>query len=159
MFSNQYLATVRDESQQITKRIVYASSQSKAAAQLQREKYASSRLRMRENPFWAALKKGKIEIGNPASKRELATFSNNLALMVQTKVNTANAFQILADSTPKERFRRVIMEARKRIMDGESISQGFANFPKSSMGSTLPLCRRAKHRASYPSRCASGPKR
>ena len=50
--------------------------------------------------------------------------------MVQTKVNTANAFQILADSTPKERFRRVIMEARKRIMDGESISQGFANFPQ-----------------------------
>ena len=36
MFSNQYLATVRDESQQITKRIVYASSQSKASAQLQK---------------------------------------------------------------------------------------------------------------------------
>jgi type IV pilus assembly protein PilC len=50
--------------------------------------------------------------------------------MVQTKVNTANAFQILADSTPKERFRRVILEARKRIMDGESISQSFANFPE-----------------------------
>ncbi len=130
MFSNQYLATVRDESQQITKRIVYASSQSKAAAQLQREKYRLISIEMRENPFWAALKKGKIEIGNPASKRELATFSINLALMVQTKVNTANAFQILADSTPKERFRRVIMEARKRIMDGESISQGFANFPQ-----------------------------
>src|ERR1039458_3096958 len=130
MFSNQYLVTVRDESQQITKRIVYASSQSKAAAQLQKEKYRPISIEMRGNPFWAALKKGKIEIGNPASKRELATFSNNLALMMQTKVNTANAFQILADSTPKERFRRVIMEARKRIMDGESISQGFANYPE-----------------------------
>jgi type IV pilus assembly protein PilC len=130
MFSNQYLATVRDESQQITKRIVHASSQSRAAAQLQKEKYRLISIEMRQNPFWEALKKGKIEIGNPASKRELATFSNNLALMVQTKVNTANAFQILADSTPKERFRRVILEARKRIMDGESISQSFANFPE-----------------------------
>ena len=130
MFTNQYLATVRDESQQLTKRIVYASSQSKAAAQLQKAKYRLISIEMRENPFWVALKKGKIEIGNPASKRELATFSNNLALMVQTKVNTANAFQILADSTPKERFRRVILEARKRVMDGESISQSFTNFPE-----------------------------
>jgi type IV pilus assembly protein PilC len=130
MFTNQYLATVRDESQQLTKRIVYASSQSKAAAQLQKAKYRLISMEMRESPFWVALKKGKIEIGNPASKRELATFSNNLALMVQTKVNTANAFQILADSTPKERFRRVILEARKRVMDGESISQSFTNFPE-----------------------------
>ena len=50
--------------------------------------------------------------------------------MVATKVNTANAFQILAELTPKERFRRIILDARKRIMDGESISQSFANFPE-----------------------------
>jgi type IV pilus assembly protein PilC len=130
MFTNQYLATVRDESQQITKRIVCATSQSKAESLLQKEKYRVLAIEKRKTPVWEALKKGRIEVGNPASKRELATFSNNLALMVQTKVNTANAFQILADSTPKERFRRVIMEARKRIMDGESISQSFANFPE-----------------------------
>ncbi len=130
MFANQYLATVRDESQQITKRIVCATSQSKAESLLQKEKYRVLAIEKRKTPVWEALKKGRIEVGNPASKRELGTFSNNLALMVQTKVNTANAFQILADSTPKERFRRVIMEARKRIMDGESISQSFANFPE-----------------------------
>jgi len=154
MFSNQYLATVRDESQQITKRIVYASSQSKAAAQLQKEKYRLISIEMRENPFWAALKKGKIEIGNPASKRELATFSNNLALMVQTKVNTANAFQILADSTPKERFRRVIMEARKRIMDGESISQGFANFPQVFDGVYVAIVQASETSGQLPIRAA-----
>ena len=130
MFGNQYLATVRDESQQVTKKLVSAKNQAKAIAALQKDKYKVLSIEQRKNAFLAALKKGKLEIGNPASKRDLATFSNNLALMVQTKVNTANAFQILADSTPKERFRRVILDARKRIMDGESISSAFANFPE-----------------------------
>ncbi len=129
MFANQYLATVRDESQQVTKRIIYASSQSKAEAILQREKYRLLAIEKRKNPTLEALKRGKLELGSPCSKRDLATFSQNLALMVATKVNTANAFQILAESTPKERFRRIILDARKRIMDGESISQSFANFP------------------------------
>ena len=101
---------------------------SRAAAQLQRKSTGSSQLRCGKIRFGRLLKRGRW-IGNPASKRELATFSNNLP-DGQTKVNTANAFQILADSTPKERFRRVILEARKRIMDGESISQSFANFPE-----------------------------
>ena len=130
MFSNQYLATVRDESQQITKRIVYASSPAKATSILQKEKYRVLAVEKRANPFWEALRKGKIELGSPATKRELATFSNNLALMVQTKVNTSHAFQILGESTPRERFRRIIFDVRKRIMDGESISQSFANHPE-----------------------------
>ena len=130
MFPNQYLATVRDESQQVTKRIIYASSQSKAEAILQREKYRLLAIEKRKNPTLEALKRGKLELGSPCSKRDLATFSQNLALMVATKVNTAHAFQILAESTPKERFRRIILDARKRIMDGESISQSFANFPQ-----------------------------
>jgi type IV pilus assembly protein PilC len=130
MFANQYLATVRDESQQVTKRIVYAGSQSKAEAMLQREKYRVLAIEKRKNPTLEAFKRGKLELGAPCSKRDLATFSQNLALMVATKVNTAHAFQILAESTPKERFRRIILDARKRIMDGESISQSFANFPQ-----------------------------
>ena len=130
MFSNNYLATVRDQSHQITKRAVSARSQADAIAKLRKDKVTVLSLELKKNQFWTALKAGKLELGSPASKRELATFSNNLALMVQTKVNTANAFQILADSTPKERFSRIILDARRRIIDGESISQAFANFPE-----------------------------
>lgn len=130
MISNQYIVTLRDESQQIVKRVVHASSAQRAVSQLQEEKVKVISVEYRPSPFWDALKKGRLEFGSPASKRELATFSNNLALMVATKVNTGNAFQILAESTPGERFRKVILEARKRIIDGESISQAFANFPE-----------------------------
>ena len=93
MFGNQYLATVRDESQQVTKKLVIAKNQAKALALLQKDKYKVIAIEQRKSPFFVALKQGRLELGKPASSRELATFSNNLALMVQTKVNTANAFQ------------------------------------------------------------------
>jgi len=130
MILNSYLVTVRDEAQQISKRLVSATSQAKVYAQMQREKCKVIAIEQRPSPFLEALKKGRLEIGDPASKRELATFSNNLALMVATKVNTANAFQILAQSTPKERFRKIITDVRRRITDGESISQALANHPE-----------------------------
>jgi type II secretory pathway component PulF len=88
-FAHQYLATVRDESQQITKRMVYAASQAKAVTKLQQEKCRVISIEARPNPTWEALKKGKLEIGSAANKRELATFSNNLALMGLARVKSA----------------------------------------------------------------------
>lgn len=130
MIQSQYIATVRDESQQIIKKMVRASSPQRAIALLQKEKYKVLAVEARQRPFWAALRQGRIEVGAPAGKRDLATFSNNLALMIATRVNTGNAFQILAESTPGERFRRIISDCRRRIIDGESISQAFANHPE-----------------------------
>lgn len=81
LFTNQYLATVRDESHQITKRIVSASNLKKAVFRLQKDKLRVISVEPRANPTLEALKQGKLEFGSPASKRDLATFSNNLALM------------------------------------------------------------------------------
>ncbi len=130
MFLNSYLVTFRDETQQTCKRLVQAISEEGVRSQMQKEKCKVLAIETRPSPFLEALKKGRLEIGDPASKRELATFSNNLALMVATKVNTSNAFQILAESTPRERFRKIISEVRRRIIDGESISQALANHPE-----------------------------
>src|ERR1039457_2472467 len=116
---HSHLVPVRDEAQQISKRLVSATSQAKVYARMQLEKCKVIAIEQRPSPFLEALKKGRLEIGDPASKRELATFSNNLALMVATKVNTANAFQILAESTPKERFRKIITDVRRRIRSEE----------------------------------------
>ena len=106
MFLNSYLVTFRDETQQTCKRLVQATSQEGVRSRMQKEKCKVLSIEARPSPFLEALKKGRLEIGDPASKRELATFSNNLALMVATKVNTSSGFQILAESTPRERFRR-----------------------------------------------------
>lgn len=130
MFLNSYLVTFRDETQQTCKRLVQALNQESVRSQMQKEKCKVLAIEPRPSPFFEALKKGRLEIGDPATKRELATFSNNLALMVATKVNTSNAFQILAESTPRERFRKIISEVRRRIIDGESISQALANHPE-----------------------------
>src|SRR5436309_13424969 len=131
MFLNSYLVTFRDESQQTCKRLVQATSQESVRSRMQKEKCKVLSIEARPSPFLEALKKGRLEIGDPASKRELATFSNNLALMVATKVNTSSGFQILAESTPRERFRRIISEVRRRMIDGESIAQALATYPQS----------------------------
>ena len=130
MFLNSYLVTFRDETQQTCKRLIQAASPERVRSQMQREKRRVLSIESRPSPFIEALKKGRLEIGDPANKRELATFSNNLALMVATKVNTSNAFQILAESTPRERFRKIIFDVRRRIIDGENISQALANHPE-----------------------------
>lgn len=130
MFLNSYLVTFRDETQQTCKRLIHAASPERVRSQMQREKCRVLSIESRPSPFIEALKKGRLEIGDPANKRELATFSNNLALMVATKVNTSNAFQILAESTPRERFRKIIFDVRRRIIDGENISQALANHPE-----------------------------
>jgi type II secretory pathway component PulF len=81
MFNNQYMATVRNEAQQIAKRLVSARTLEAAVSQLITQKYSVLEIEMRPNPFLLALAKGRIAIGSPASKRDLATFSSNLALM------------------------------------------------------------------------------
>jgi type II secretory pathway component PulF len=80
-FYNQFLATVRDESQQVTKRLVTASTLENAVLRLKMQKYRVLAIEPRKNPFLESLKKGKLEFGAAANKRDLATFSNNLALM------------------------------------------------------------------------------
>jgi len=130
MFNLKFLATVRDESQQITKCLVSAPNQAKATQKLQQEKYRVISIEARPSAFWEALKHGRLEFTSPATRRDLGIFSQNLALMSHTKVNTAQAFKILAESTPKLRFRQIILDVRKRIMDGESISQAFASAPE-----------------------------
>jgi len=80
-FKTKYLATVRDATQQITRRVVFAFTLDMAIYELKAQQCRVISIEQRANPFWDALRKGKIEIGSPASKRELATFSNNLALM------------------------------------------------------------------------------
>jgi type II secretory pathway component PulF len=81
LYLNQYLATVRDESHQITKRLVNATSLKRAVFRLQMEKFRVISVEQRPNPTFEALKQGKLVLGSPASARELATFSMNLALM------------------------------------------------------------------------------
>ena len=88
-FTNQYIVTVRDESQQITKRLVRASSPEKAVLQLKSDKCRVLAIEPRPSLFWQGLRKGKFEFTGPASKRDLATFSNNLALMVLVRRNVA----------------------------------------------------------------------
>ena len=62
MILNSYLVTVRDEAQQISKRLVPATSQAKVYAQMQREKCKVIAIEQRPSPFLEALKKGRLEM-------------------------------------------------------------------------------------------------
>ena len=82
LFYNEFLATVRDESQQISKQRIAAPSMKSAVFQLKKQRYRVITIERRKNPFVEALKQGRLELGGAASKRDLSTFSNNLSLMV-----------------------------------------------------------------------------
>jgi len=81
IFGIEFLATVRDQSQQISKRLISAPNEKQAIFRLKMDKYRVISIEQRKNPFLSALKQGRLEFGAPAGKRELATFSKNLALM------------------------------------------------------------------------------
>lgn len=88
---NEFVATVRDESHQITKRRIAARSLESAVFQLKKHKYRVLAIEPRKNPFLESLKKGKIELGSACNKRDLASFSGNLALMGLVRSELENA--------------------------------------------------------------------
>jgi type II secretory pathway component PulF len=81
MFKNQFIATVRNENQQSVKKLIRAKTVNDATEVLASEGFRVLSIEKRISPFLAALKQGRIDVGSPVSKRDLASFSNQLALM------------------------------------------------------------------------------
>ena len=64
------------------------------------------------------------------SKKELAIFSRQLAVMLESRVPVIQSLAGLAVQTKKEKFKKIIVEISELVQEGVSLSEAFARYPK-----------------------------
>jgi general secretion pathway protein F len=73
-----------------------------------------------------AFSKDISEIFGKPSDQDLVMFSENLALLLGSGVSLDRALAILAEMSPKRRFRRIVGNVYTRIREGSSLWEGLA---------------------------------
>lgn len=63
------------------------------------------------------------------SKKDLAVFSRQLALMLESRVPVVQSLKSLALQTKKKGFKEKILEISRQIEEGNPLSEAFATFP------------------------------
>ncbi len=72
----------------------------------------------------------KIKFEAKASKKDLAIFSRQLAVMLESRVPVVQSLSSLAGQTKKNNFKKTILEVSSLVEEGVSLSEAFAHFPK-----------------------------
>ena len=107
--------------------IIEASSKDAAAALLQ--KYNIFVTALHEE----AVKKDllqSLQFERRVSTKDLAIFSRQLAVMLQSRVPVIQSLSSLAVQANKASFRKTILEVSRLVEEGVSLSEAFAHFPK-----------------------------
>ena len=76
-------------------------------------------------PFYAR----EIKIFERIKKRDLVSFSRQLAIMFKSQVPLVEALQAIAKQTPKKVFREKILKISEEVEGGTSLSAAFSLFP------------------------------
>ncbi|MFI5205764.1 MAG: type II secretion system F family protein, partial [Candidatus Paceibacterales bacterium] len=74
------------------------------------------------------LRNVRFELG--VSKKDLAIFSRQLAVMLESRIPVIQSLTSLASQTKKNNFKEVINKVAVLVEEGEPISDAFAKFPK-----------------------------
>ncbi|MCX6718702.1 MAG: type II secretion system F family protein [Candidatus Staskawiczbacteria bacterium] len=72
---------------------------------------------------------GNIEFLNKVSKKDLAIFSRQLAVMVQSRVPVTQSLKSLALQIKNQNFKEKILKISQLVEEGNSLSDAFAEFP------------------------------
>ncbi|OGZ73042.1 MAG: hypothetical protein A2908_01805 [Candidatus Staskawiczbacteria bacterium RIFCSPLOWO2_01_FULL_38_12b] len=107
--------------------IIEASSPEIAAAILQKYNIFVTSL-TEENTGQFVLKNIKFE--RNVSKKDLAIFSRQLAVMLESRVPVMQSLSSLAVQTNKDNFKKTILEVAGLVEEGVSLSEAFGHFPK-----------------------------
>ncbi len=78
------------------------------------------------NPFW----RQKIGFLSEASKRDIISFTSQLAIMLKSNIPLVESLETIASQTRKSGFREEIMKMAESIEGGSTLSQAVAEFPK-----------------------------
>src|SRR5690606_39486259 len=69
------------------------------------------------------------DAGKPLTSREIATFSRQIATLLQAGVPMVQAFEILGSGQKNPRMRDMLMDIRDSIAGGSSLSEAMARHP------------------------------
>ncbi len=123
----KYIYQARTKEGKIEQGRVEASSREAAAALLQKYNIYVTSLK-EENP--AARLTTKLSFGGNASKKDLAIFSRQLAVMLGSRVPVVQSLLSLSAQIHKEKFREEILKISSMIEEGSPLSEGFATYPE-----------------------------
>jgi type IV pilus assembly protein PilC len=122
----KYIYQARSKEGKLETGTVEASSKEAAAVLLQ--KYNIFVTSIRENTAFT-LNTENIGFLNKVSKKDLAIFSRQLALMLQSRVPVTQSLKALAVQTKNPIFKEKILKTSQLVEEGNLLSEAFATFP------------------------------
>src|SRR3989344_5126828 len=122
----KYIYQARSKEGKIETGTVEASSKEAAALLLQKYNIYVTSIK-EQTP--SILRNRNIKFLERVSKKELAIFSRQLALMMQSRVPVTQSLKSLAAQTKKEGFKEKILKVSQLVEEGNSLSESFAAFP------------------------------
>src|SRR3989344_1996385 len=72
----------------------------------------------------------KVLLERKVSRKELAIFFRQLAVMLESRVPVVQSLSGLASQTKKQKFKKVITEISNLVEEGVPLSEAFAKYPK-----------------------------
>ncbi|MBU3934436.1 type II secretion system F family protein [Patescibacteria group bacterium] len=122
----KFVYQARSKEGKIEKGTVNASSKEAAVAILQKYDVFVTSLKEEKTPL--IFLKGRF-FKKKASKKDLAVFSRQLAVMINARVPVVQSLRILAAQTVKSDFREAIIKVSELIEEGNSLSEAFSSLP------------------------------
>ena len=123
----KYTYQARDKEGKIETGTVEASSKEAAAVLLQ--KYNIFVTSIKEQPFFSFKNSQNLEFLNKVSKKDLAIFSRQFAVMLQSRVPVAKSLKSLSVQTKNPNFKEKIFKIAQLVEEGNSLSEAFGSFP------------------------------
>ncbi len=107
--------------------IIEASSTEAAAVLLQKyNMFVTSLEEVVETPSLSEI----LHFDSHVSKKDLAIFSRQLAVMLQSRVPVIQSLESLSAQTKKSNFKKIILDVAGFVEEGIPLSEAFARYPK-----------------------------
>jgi type IV pilus assembly protein PilC len=123
----KYIYQARTKEGKIETGTLEASSKEAAAILLQKYNIFITSIK-EQTP--SILRMENIRFLNKVSKKDLAIFSRQLAVMLQSRVAVVQSLKGLAAQTKNSSFREKILKISQLVEEGNSLSEAFATFPE-----------------------------
>ena len=123
----KYIYQARSKEGKIETGTVEASSKEAAALLLQKYNIFVTSIK-EQTPL--ILRTENISFLNKVSKKDLAIFSRQLAVMVQSRVPVTQSLKSLAVQIKSPSFKEKILKISQLVEEGNSLSEAFATFPE-----------------------------
>ena len=123
----KYKYQARSKDGQIEAGMIEASSKEAAVEILSKYNiFATSLLEVKQGIFEG----GSISFFNKVSKKDLAIFSRQLSVMLESRVPVVQSLQSLSEQTKKKFFKEKIIRVAQLVDEGNSLSEAFSAFPE-----------------------------